>query len=107
MISMDGNGKVFIATGNDVSRIDIKGLADREIADGELIALGAKDIGTMENTPRSILHGPSGQYIAVLSEGEYIINSTLQWRPKSFGHCISFAWARKVVPLRCWSPYSD
>lgn len=95
VISMDNNGKVFIATGNDVSRIDIKGLSEREIADGEIIPLGAKDIGTMENTPRSILHGPSGQYIAVLSEGEYIINSTLQWRPKAFGQCISFAWGQE------------
>lgn len=92
IMSMDPNGKVLIALGNDITRLDIKGLSDKEIADGETIPLAAKEVGTTENTPTKILHGPSGQYIAVLTDGEYTINSSLAWRPKAYGQAISFCW---------------
>lgn len=92
VMSMDPNGKVLIAMGNDISRLDIKGLQDREIADGEVIPLPAKEVGTTESAPTKILHGPSGQYIAVITEGEYTINSSLAWRPKAFGQAMSFCW---------------
>lgn len=92
VMSMDPNGKILIAQGNDITRIDIKGLADREVADGEVIPLAAKELGTTESTPVKILHGPSGQYIAVITDGEYTINSSLAWRPKAFGQALSFCW---------------
>ena len=92
VMSMDANGKILVAVGNDITRIDVKGIAEKDVADGEVIPLAAKEVGTTESTPTKILHGPSGQYVAVLTDGEYTINSSLAWRPKAFGQAISFTW---------------
>jgi coatomer subunit beta' len=91
VISMDPNGKILIASNQEIVRMDIKNLS-KDLQDNEPIIMPTKEVGTTENIPHKLLHGPSGQYIAVLFENEYTINSSLAWRPKSFGQAIDFIW---------------
>mgnify|MGYP001571878758 CR=1 FL=1 len=97
VMSMDSQGKILVTQNNDVLRMDVRhGLSDqKEIADGEQMSLVAKEVGTCEAAPQRLLHGPSGQFIAVLTEGEYSVNSALAWRPRSFGQAIAFAWGNE------------
>jgi coatomer subunit beta' len=93
VMSMDGNGKIFFAQNNDIFRLDIKTSVDKEVADGEFIQLPAKEVDSCSGMPKKILHGPNGQFVAVLFEDdEYTVNSTLAWRSKCTGHAIAFVW---------------
>eukprot|EP00672_Neobodo_designis_P024561 CAMPEP_0174835364 /NCGR_PEP_ID=MMETSP1114-20130205/5368_1 /TAXON_ID=312471 /ORGANISM="Neobodo designis, Strain CCAP 1951/1" /LENGTH=984 /DNA_ID=CAMNT_0016069311 /DNA_START=17 /DNA_END=2971 /DNA_ORIENTATION=- len=93
VMSMDANGKIFFAQTNEIVRLDVKNSVDKDVADGELIQLPAKEVGSCEGIPKKILHGPNGQYVAVLmDDDEYIVNSALGWRSKCFGHAIAFVW---------------
>lgn len=89
--SMDSTGKILVAVGNDVTRIDAKGILP-DVADGEVLSLPTKDMGALESSPVAILHGCSGQFIAVIGEDDYTILSSLSMRPKTYGKCISFVW---------------
>eukprot|EP00744_Colponema_vietnamica_P010335 GILI01014616.1.p1 GENE.GILI01014616.1~~GILI01014616.1.p1 ORF type:complete len:802 (+),score=280.08 GILI01014616.1:61-2466(+) len=94
VLSMDGNGKLYMAIGNDVSRFDIKNVP-ADTTDGEALRIASKEVGTSESLPVAIAHGPSGQNIAVIADHEYTVYSALAWRPKTFGPCVSFAWGRE------------
>ncbi|KEG09147.1 putative beta prime cop protein [Trypanosoma grayi] len=89
--SMDPSGKILVAVGNEVTRIDAKGIPV-DAADGDVLSLPTKDMGAVETSPSAILHGPSGQFIALLGENDYTVLSSLSMRPKSYGKCISFVW---------------
>lgn len=89
--SMDSNGRVLVATGNEITRMDIKGVPP-STADGEVLSIPSKDMGAVETTPRAVLHGPSGQFITVIGDSDYTIISSLSLRPKSYGSCLSFIW---------------
>ncbi|KAH9588991.1 WD40 repeat [Trypanosoma melophagium] len=89
--SMDPSGKILVVVGNEVTRIDAKGIP-ADIADGDVLTLPTKDMGALEMSPSAILHGPSGQFIAVLGDNDYTILSSLSMRPKSYGKCFSFVW---------------
>ena len=92
VMSMDSNGKILIATNQEIIRMDLKNVGEKDIADNEPIPMQAKEVGTTESIPQKLVHGPNGQYVAVLTEHEYTINSSLAWRPKNFGQAISFVW---------------
>lgn len=94
VLSMDGNGKLYMALGNAISRFDIKNVPS-DTADGEALRIASKEVGTSEALPIAIAHGPSGQNIAVISDHEYTVYSGIQWRSKTFGPCVSFAWGRE------------
>eukprot|EP01004_Peranema_trichophorum_P003013 NODE_202_length_3244_cov_63.779558_g175_i0.p1 GENE.NODE_202_length_3244_cov_63.779558_g175_i0~~NODE_202_length_3244_cov_63.779558_g175_i0.p1 ORF type:complete len:1006 (+),score=232.17 NODE_202_length_3244_cov_63.779558_g175_i0:275-3019(+) len=92
--SMDQNGKIIFAHNNEIQQMNVKTAVD-EIVDGEKVMLPIKDLGTAENIPKKLEHNPNGQFIAVVSEGEYVINTALAWRPKTFGQGIQFVWSHE------------
>nr|CCC89588.1 putative beta prime cop protein [Trypanosoma congolense IL3000] len=89
--SMDPNGKILLVVGNEVMRIDAKGIP-ADATSGDVLLLPSKCMGSLESHPSSISHGPSGQFIAVLGDSDYTILSSLSMRPKSYGKCMSFIW---------------
>ncbi|KAG5494521.1 hypothetical protein GH5_02544 [Leishmania sp. Ghana 2012 LV757] len=91
VFSMDANGRVLVATGNDITRMDIKAVGP-ETPDGDVLSVATKDMGTVEATARSIFHAANGQFICVLGDSDYTIISSLSLRPKSYGQCLSFVW---------------
>ncbi|EPY20682.1 beta prime cop protein [Strigomonas culicis] len=91
LYSMDANGRLLFAVGNEIVRMDIKDIA-ATTADGEVLALHSKDMGTVETAPKQILHGPNNQFITLLGATDYTIVSTLSLRPKSYGPCLAFVW---------------
>lgn len=91
VFSMDANGRVLVATGNEITRMDIKAVGP-ETPDGEVLNVATKDMGTVETTARSIFHAGNGQFICVLGDDNYTIISSLSLRPKSYGQCVSFVW---------------
>eukprot|EP01012_Entosiphon_sulcatum_P011223 TRINITY_DN1674_c0_g1_i1.p1 TRINITY_DN1674_c0_g1~~TRINITY_DN1674_c0_g1_i1.p1 ORF type:complete len:960 (-),score=214.18 TRINITY_DN1674_c0_g1_i1:111-2699(-) len=93
--SMDQNGKIIMAINNEIQQINVKTAVD-EVVDGEKIALPVKELGTAENVPIKLEHNPNGQFVALVSEGEYVINTALAWRAKCFGQCLQFAWTQET-----------
>ena len=94
VMCMDVNGKILISNNNEILRMEIKNL-DKSIPDGEAIPLQSKEVGSCESMPQKIIHGHAGQYIAVLTDSEYTINSALAWRPKAFGQALAFVWGNE------------
>ncbi|CCW69365.1 unnamed protein product [Phytomonas sp. Hart1] len=91
IFSMDTNGRVLIAQGNEIHRLDIKGIPENT-PDGEVLSLVRKDLGTVETSGGFLQHSTGGQSVVFIGGGEYTILSTLALRPKSYGSGISFAW---------------
>lgn len=91
VFSMDVNGRVLVATGNEITRMDIKGVGP-DTPDGEILSVASKDMGAVEATARAIQHAGNGQFICVLGDSDYTIISSLSLRPKSYGQCVSFVW---------------
>eukprot|EP00758_Cryptobia_borreli_P007710 Tbor_TRINITY_DN5324_c2_g2::TRINITY_DN5324_c2_g2_i5::g.3929::m.3929/K17302/COPB2, SEC27; coatomer subunit beta' len=89
VLSMDQNGKVYMAIGTEVQMHHIKNLPS-DIVDGEVIRLSCKELGNTESTP--VAMHTSGQYVAIVSDYEFTIYSALAWRPKAFfQNCAGFA----------------
>jgi len=61
-------------------------------ADGERLPLAAKDLGSCDMYPGTLVHSPNGRFVAVCGDGEYIIYTALAWRNKSYGSALSFVW---------------
>lgn len=90
--SMDSNGRILVAHGKEVCRLDVKSIP-KDTADGEPLQVTSKELGILEsNSPQHILHGPGGQNIALLDSGNFSIVSTLALRQKAHGTALSFAW---------------
>lgn len=89
--SMDTSGRVLVGTGNEITRMDIKGIP-ADTHDGDILNVPTKDMGTVESAARAILHAANGQFICVLDGEHYTIVSSLSLRPKSYGPCLSFVW---------------
>ncbi|OLL22779.1 Coatomer subunit beta' [Neolecta irregularis DAH-3] len=90
-VSMDLQGKIIWAKNLDVSTATIKD--DNSIVDGSKYPVSARDLGSTEIYPTSLLHSPNGRFVSVCGDGEYIIYTALAWRNKSFGQAIDFVWA--------------
>eukprot|EP01114_Cavostelium_apophysatum_P002894 TRINITY_DN1259_c0_g1_i4.p1 TRINITY_DN1259_c0_g1~~TRINITY_DN1259_c0_g1_i4.p1 ORF type:complete len:752 (-),score=191.69 TRINITY_DN1259_c0_g1_i4:1154-3091(-) len=91
--SMDQNGKIIWARHNEIQTVNVKTASEGEIADGERLSLATKDLGNCEVFPQTLRHGPSGRFVVVCGDGEYIIYTALAWRNKSFGSGLEFVWA--------------
>lgn len=89
--SMDTSGRIIVAKGTDMTRFDVRNIPEGT-PDGETLSAPSKDMGTVETVARAMMHGPSGQFIAVLGERDYTIISSLSLRPKSYGQGLSFTW---------------
>ncbi|BFZ57035.1 Coatomer subunit beta' [Savitreella phatthalungensis] len=90
-ISMDNQGKVIWARGNEVQSAVLK--ANSDAKDGERLTLQSKDLGSTEVYPTALEHSPNGRFVAVCGDGEYTIYTALAWRNRSFGAATDFAWS--------------
>ncbi|KAI9845277.1 MAG: hypothetical protein M1838_001800 [Thelocarpon superellum] len=93
-VSMDHSGKLIWARHSEILSSVIKG-GDVSIKDGEALSLPAKDLGSCEIYPQSLVHSPNGRFVAVCGDGEYILYTALAWRNKAFGSALDFVWGSK------------
>ncbi|RVD90047.1 uncharacterized protein DFL_001030 [Arthrobotrys flagrans] len=93
-VSMDSSGKIVWAKHNEVLSSMIKA-SDSDTKDGVPLLLPAKDLGSCEIYPQSLMHNPNGRFVSVCGDGEYIIYTALAWRNKAFGQALDFAWGSK------------
>jgi coatomer subunit beta' len=93
-VSMDGSGKIIWARHSEILTSVIKG-GDKNLKDGEPIAVPSKELGSTEIYPQTLLHSPNGRFVAVCGDGEYIIYTALALRNQAFGSALDFAWASK------------
>jgi len=91
--SMDQNGKIIWAKHNEIQTVNIKTVAEGEVADGERLSLTTKELGNCEVFPQMLRHSPNGRFAVVCGDGEYIIYTALAWRNRSFGQALEFVWA--------------
>ena len=76
-----------------VRLLDVEGRPIRVPADGEIIPLTPKELGTSDVFPQNLQHSPDGRLVAVWGDGEYVIYSTIGWRNRAFGKGAEIAWA--------------
>ncbi|KAF3441935.1 hypothetical protein FNV43_RR15851 [Rhamnella rubrinervis] len=91
--SMDNSGKIIWAKHNEIQTVNIKSVGIDEVTDGERLSLAVKELGTCDIYPQSLKHNPSGRFVVVCGDGEYIIYTALAWRNRSFGSCLEFVWS--------------
>jgi coatomer subunit beta' len=60
--------------------------------DGERLPLAAKDLGSCDLYPQTLVHNPNGRFVTVCGDGEFIIYTALAWRNKAFGPAEEFVW---------------
>lgn len=89
---MDTSGKIVWARHSEIQQANVKTSAEGA-ADGERLALAAKDMGACEVYPQSIAHNPNGRFVVVCGDGEYIIYTAMALRNKAFGSAQEFVWA--------------
>lgn len=92
-VSMDTSGKVVWTKGAEVLSANLAANEADELADGQRIAAGVREMGTTEVYAQSLQHSPNGRFVTVCGDGEYIIYTALAWRNKAFGAGLGFAWA--------------
>lgn len=92
-VSMDGSGKIIWARHSEILTSVLK--PDASIKDAQPISLPAKDLGSTEIYPQTLLHSPNGRFVAVCGDGEYIIYTALALRNQAFGSALDFVWASK------------
>lgn len=101
--SMDSNGKLTWARHNEIMSGNVKQLFEEEevsspgaappIKDGHRLMLPAKELGHCELYPQTLTHSPSGRFVAVCGDGEWIIYTALAWRNKTFGKGLELVWS--------------
>lgn len=90
-MSLDHSGKIVIAQGTEVLTSSIKNIG--EIVDGSELTLAWKEVLANELTPIEIQHSPNGKFIAITSDGEWNIYTSLGFKSKSFGKGMKFVWS--------------
>jgi len=94
--SMDFNGKLVWARHNQLLTGNIKQIFEESSSppkDGERITLPHKELGHAEMYPQLVQHSPSGRFVAICGDGEWIIYSALAWRNKAFGKGLELVWS--------------
>eukprot|EP00897_Mesotaenium_endlicherianum_P002794 jgi/Mesen1/2542/ME000161S01590 len=92
--SMDSSGKIIWAKHNEIQTVNVKAVpSDFEVTDGERLPLAVKELGSCDLYPQSLDHNPSGRFVVVCGDGEYIIYTALAWRNRSFGSALEFVWS--------------
>ena len=87
-------GKLVWAVGHDIQTLSLKGLAkDGDLVDGERIPVNARDLGSCEVYPQTLLHNSNGGFVVVCGDGEYIIYTSQALRNKAFGSALDFVWS--------------
>eukprot|EP00922_Rhytidocystis_sp_ex-Travisia-forbesii_P049827 GHVS01074137.1.p1 GENE.GHVS01074137.1~~GHVS01074137.1.p1 ORF type:complete len:979 (+),score=202.78 GHVS01074137.1:328-3264(+) len=90
--SMQG-GKVVWSRGAEIQSANVKLVDDSGYGDGDRLPLSVKDMGTCEIFPQTLSHHPSGRFIVVCGDGEYIVYTAQALRNKTFGRALDFVWS--------------
>lgn len=77
-----------------MQQASLKTVGGTHVRDGEKLLLGVKDVGTCEIYPQTMQHSPSGRFVAMCGDGEYIIYTAMALRNKGFGSAQGFVWAQ-------------
>ena len=91
-VSMDSSGKIIWAKDNEIQSANVKNAVESQVLDGENLIVPVKDLGHCDIYPQTLLHSPSGRFVVVCGDGEYIIYTALAWRNKTFGKGLDFVW---------------
>ncbi|RMZ87728.1 hypothetical protein DV736_g5039, partial [Chaetothyriales sp. CBS 134916] len=91
-VSMDSTGKLIWSRVNEVLSGVVRG-DDASLKDGAPIALPAKELGNIEVYAGSVSHSPSGRFVAICGDGEYLIYTALAFRQQGFGKALDFVWS--------------
>eukprot|EP00922_Rhytidocystis_sp_ex-Travisia-forbesii_P036223 GHVS01053735.1.p1 GENE.GHVS01053735.1~~GHVS01053735.1.p1 ORF type:complete len:1049 (-),score=156.03 GHVS01053735.1:77-3223(-) len=86
-------GKVIWSRGVEIQSANVKLVDDSAYGDGERLPLSVKDMGTCEIFPQTLSHHPSGRFIVVCGDGEYIVYTAQALRNKTFGRALDFVWS--------------
>ena len=76
---MDPSGKLIYTCNQVVLSGSVQTLGDNATAEGNQISLSVKEISTTEIFATALLHSPSGRFVTVVGDGEYIIYIALAW----------------------------
>eukprot|EP00921_Rhytidocystis_pertsovi_P015616 GHVQ01024830.1.p1 GENE.GHVQ01024830.1~~GHVQ01024830.1.p1 ORF type:complete len:844 (+),score=76.21 GHVQ01024830.1:281-2812(+) len=90
--SMHG-GKIVWCKGSEIQSANLKLVDDTVYGDGERLPLSVKDMGSCEIFPQTINHHPTGRFIVVCGDGEYIVYTAQALRNKTFGRAVDFVWS--------------
>lgn len=91
-VSMDNTGKLIWSRVNEVLSGVVRG-DDASVKDGAPIAIPAKELGNIEVYASSLSHSPSGRFVAICGDGEYLIYTALAFRQQGFGKALDFVWS--------------
>lgn len=91
-VSMDSTGKLIWSRVNEVLSGVVRG-DDPSLKDGAPISIPAKELGNIEVYASSLQHSPSGRFVAICGDGEYLIYTALAFRQQGFGKALDFAWS--------------
>lgn len=72
------------------------GTQDEGLLEGEEgvpLSLSSRELGSSEVFPSLLAHSPTGRFVGVAGEGEYIVYTAVAWRNKAFGKALDFCWA--------------
>lgn len=100
--SMEANGRLIWAKHNEILAGNVKQVLEEAaethetVPEGQRVMLPSKELGHCEIYPQLLQHSPTGRFVAVCGDGEYIIYTALAWRNKSFGKGLELAWAAGV-----------
>lgn len=98
--SMEANGKLVWSRHNEILTGNIKHALsespDHSLADGQRLFLPSKELGNCDVYPQLLQHSPTGRFVAVCGDGEYIVYTALAWRNKAYGKGLELAWAAGV-----------
>jgi coatomer subunit beta' len=82
---MDPSGKLVHTRGSEVLTYTLHTASEDATVEGARIQLPPRELGSKEIYANAIVHSPSGRFVTVVGDGEYIIDTALAWRNKAFG----------------------
>ena len=91
--SMDRNGRLVWARNSEVEAASVRGVSSHAPPDGEPLSLSAKELGSCDVYPQTLVHNSNGRFVAACGEGEYIIYTAQVLRNKAYGSALDFAWS--------------
>eukprot|EP00923_Selenidium_pygospionis_P031576 GHVN01055928.1.p1 GENE.GHVN01055928.1~~GHVN01055928.1.p1 ORF type:complete len:890 (-),score=170.70 GHVN01055928.1:154-2823(-) len=87
------NGKVAWTRGAEIMAGNARLVDETSYADGERMPMSAKDMGACEYFPQTISHHPSGRFIAVCGDGDFVIYTAQALRNMGYGPATDFVWS--------------
>lgn len=91
VMSSDGSGNVVWVNNHEIMFTNVRSMGSGvAAADGEILTLLAKDLGSCGIYPQTIEHSPNGRVLCISGDGEYTIYTARKLKNVSFGNAIEF-----------------